>query len=457
MKDIKVLIVEDERIIAEDIKRILLKYQYQVVAITSSGEEAIIAADKFKPDVVLMDIILQGEMSGIAASREINKNVKIPIIYITSYLDKHALSRIKNLESYAYLMKPFEDKELYATIELAVYKFRMESILWDYNHKIEKLHLIASKLAAVKTLHEVYQTVSNSVTEVLGFKNVVILENLKAEKYKVISSNFDAYQNGAELALPLDIQEKIEERDGVIYDYETNSEFSLPLNSVSSVMVMGLDRVGVVIVFSQEESHFGKYDFNMLGLLLKHATEDIKRIKLQEELKNRAVRDSMTDCYNRFFLFNALDLETKKAKRNKSSIAFLMIDVNGLKLVNDNLGHSFGDQLLVTVAQILKEASRETDVVVRYGGDEFLVMMPETMLEAEIVINRIRTRADDWNKKYKDLPFSVSFAIGCAYWKSDGDESVEDVLARADERMYENKKSFKMARINRESPAKEEN
>jgi len=457
MRDIKVLIVEDERIIAEDIRRILLKYQYQVVAISSSGEEAIAAAEKFNPDVVLMDIILQGEMSGIVASREINKKVKIPIIYITSYLDKQALNKIKNLESYAYLMKPFEDKELYATIELAVYKFRMESILWDYNHKIEKLHLIASKLAAVTTLHEVYQTVNNSVTEVLGFKNVVILENLKAEQYKVISSNFDAYQNGTELALPLDIQEKIEECDSVVFDYENNSKYSLPLNSASSVMIMGLDRVGVVIAFSQEESHFGEYDFNMLGLLLKHATEDIKRIRLQEELKNRAVRDSMTDCYNRFFLFNALDLETKKAKRNKSAIAFLMIDVNGLKLVNDNLGHSFGDQLLVTVARILKEASRDTDVVVRYGGDEFLVMMPETMHEAEIVINRIRTRADDWNIKYKDLPFNVSFAIGCAYWKSDGDESIEDVLARADERMYENKKSFRTARINRGSPAKEEN
>ena len=132
----------------------------------------------------------------------------------------------------------------------------------------------------------------------------------------------------------------------------------------------------------------------------------------------------------------------KKSRREKSSIAFLMIDVNGLKKVNDEHGHSAGDQLLVTVANILKEASRDTDIVVRYGGDEFLIMMPETQQEAKIVVTRILENAKQWNRDHPDSIFQISYAVGCAFWRAEDNCSIEDVLALADERMYENKKNF---------------
>ena len=85
MEDKRILIVEDERLIAEDIKRIVQKYNYTVVGMVSSGEDAILAARKLKPNIILMDIVLGGKMDGITTSRKINEEQSIPIIYITSY------------------------------------------------------------------------------------------------------------------------------------------------------------------------------------------------------------------------------------------------------------------------------------------------------------------------------------------------------------------------------------
>ncbi|MBC7096130.1 MAG: response regulator, partial [Methanobacteriales archaeon] len=109
-----VMIVEDENIVAMDIKQRLEMLGYKVTATVATGEEAIELAEKTRPDVILMDIVLKGEVDGIEAAEEIRRRFKIPIIYITAYSDKKTLERAKVTEPFGYIIKPFEDKELHS-------------------------------------------------------------------------------------------------------------------------------------------------------------------------------------------------------------------------------------------------------------------------------------------------------------------------------------------------------
>ncbi len=122
----KIMIVEDEWVIAKDIQQCLQKLGYTVTAIVSSGKKAIEMAKENVPDLILMDIVLKGEMDGIEVANIIHINSKIPIIYLTAFSDKKILDRAKISEPFGYMIKPFEEKELHTTIEIALYKDKME-------------------------------------------------------------------------------------------------------------------------------------------------------------------------------------------------------------------------------------------------------------------------------------------------------------------------------------------
>ncbi len=125
----KILIVENEKIIAEDIRRTLIGFNYIVVGIVSIGKEAIEKAVEFSPDLVLMDIKLEGSMDGIETAEQIYNNFNIPIIFLTAYANEKILQKATSSAPFGYLIKPFEDRELQATIEMAFYKSKMENAL----------------------------------------------------------------------------------------------------------------------------------------------------------------------------------------------------------------------------------------------------------------------------------------------------------------------------------------
>ncbi len=122
-----ILIVEDEVIIAEGLRKRLETLGYNVVGSVRSGEEAVEkACGRPRPDLVLMDIMLKGDMDGIEAAEKIRKNCGLPIVYLTAYADEKTLRRAKITEPFAYLVKPFKEKELYTNIEIALYRHRAE-------------------------------------------------------------------------------------------------------------------------------------------------------------------------------------------------------------------------------------------------------------------------------------------------------------------------------------------
>ena len=135
----RLLIVEDERIIAEDIKGTLVQFGYQVIDIIPDGESVLECYEELNPDLILMDIMLAGKINGIETAIKIKEKHNIPIIYLTAYSNEPILESAKITEPFGYLIKPFEEHELHATIEMAFYRYNIESNLRESEEKYRLL------------------------------------------------------------------------------------------------------------------------------------------------------------------------------------------------------------------------------------------------------------------------------------------------------------------------------
>ncbi|GJQ58333.1 MAG: response regulator [Candidatus Scalindua sp. AMX11] len=149
MAKAKIMIVEDEWITAEDIRMSLESLSYTVTSVSSSGEDAIKNAEKDMPDLALMDIVLKGEMDGIEAAGQIRACYNIPIIYLTAYADEKILERASITEPFGYIVKPFVNEDLKISIEIALYKHRIEK---ERRRFIEELQGALPKITTLSGL-----------------------------------------------------------------------------------------------------------------------------------------------------------------------------------------------------------------------------------------------------------------------------------------------------------------
>ncbi|MGQ9582138.1 MAG: PAS domain S-box protein [Thermoplasmatota archaeon] len=139
----RVLVVEDERIVARDIKQRLEAMGYAVVSVASTGIQAILEAERHRPDLVLMDIVLNGGVDGVEAAQRITETFDIPVIYLTAYTDEETLQKVKLTEPFAYIVKPFTDQSLRINIEIALHKHRLEQALRRSEERFRTLTLLS--------------------------------------------------------------------------------------------------------------------------------------------------------------------------------------------------------------------------------------------------------------------------------------------------------------------------
>jgi len=148
--------------------------------------------------------------------------------------------------------------------------------------------------------------------------------------------------------------------------------------------------------------------------------------------------DSLTNVFSRGFLRELLQGEIARAERNHRPLGLAMCDVDNFKAVNDRYGHLMGDYVLAQIAGILKSCVRGSDYVVRYGGDEFLLVLSETdEAGSQIVVNRIRHKVAEWDRANRLGDFSIGISVGL-YQHVPG-QSAEQAVAEADVRMYADK------------------
>ncbi len=164
-----ILVVEDERLVSHGIRDNLEQLGYTVAGPVYSGEEAIARVREETPDLILMDIFLTGNMDGIAAAERIKRMVDTPVIYLTAYADPQTLERAKVTEPYGYILKPYEDRELHSTIEMALYKSRSEKRLHHLNELLESIHKIQTIIFREKDRQRLLHQVCQLLTEMRGY------------------------------------------------------------------------------------------------------------------------------------------------------------------------------------------------------------------------------------------------------------------------------------------------
>jgi len=169
-------------------------------------------------------------------------------------------------------------------------------------------------------------------------------------------------------------------------------------------------------------------------------TDITERKQLEEQLARMARHDPLTGVLNRYALEELLEREASRSERYAHPIGFLMIDVNRFKEINDRFGHAMGDKVLQAIAAVIQHNIRDADILVRYGGDEFLVILPETNGETDVVKERILAEVARRNQANPLLDFPVTLAIGSAHWSSSSGQTMEQVLAETDKLMYEDKR-----------------
>jgi diguanylate cyclase (GGDEF)-like protein len=195
---------------------------------------------------------------------------------------------------------------------------------------------------------------------------------------------------------------------------------------------------GALAVFYDHARQFREYEKTLFRTFAIHATIALDNRRLIQEKDQMAVRDGLTGVYNRSYLELTLERTTKEVRRNGGVASVLFLDLDDMKKVNDTYGHQLGDRLLRELAGLLEESCRETDIVARYGGDEFVVLMPGT---DESGARHVALKVDEGIARHNaaaEGPVRLSASMGV---HTAGGADINDLLLEADRRMYAMKRT----------------
>ncbi len=194
---------------------------------------------------------------------------------------------------------------------------------------------------------------------------------------------------------------------------------------------------------AQDSLAVEQIDANLLVRAIRYA---IERHQLQMALRAMSLVDDLTGLYNRRGFLTLARQQLKVADRMNKPASQIFVDLDGLKAVNDRYGHREGDLALLETADILKELFRDSDIIARIGGDEFVVLVLESGARAETFIDRVREKLSERNAR-GTRPFALSLSIGVAHYDPAAPCSIDDLLARADALMYIEKRNKRNPRM----------
>ncbi len=345
---------------------------------------------------------------------------------------------IEWIESYSY---PFIDPEGNA---IGVVEFirditdrkKAEQEIKNTKLKVERLHEKTLQINLAEKEEQVHKLIIGAAEEILNFRlcTVDIVEN----NFFVVKATSKAMPEGGSrnMAVTEGIAGKSFAKGKTILINDLwEAEGGRPIKrSYRALLSTPIGQLGIFQAVSTRKNFFTQEDVNLAEILINHAAEAIKRIRSEKNIRYMSFHDSLTGLYNRTFL----EHEIKRMDTGMHNpISIIMGDINGLKLVNDAYGHNDGDELLKSAAQILKKICRNEDIIGRWGGDEFVILLPKTsLLEANAICYRIINESK--GVSIKTIPLSMALGVAS---KENIDDDIFATLALAEKRMYRNKLS----------------
>ena len=340
----------------------------------------------------------------------------------------------------SYPIKLDDDKVgMYALYRDISERKSLEKNLRESKNKIEELHEIAIEMETIDNEDEIYKLTVDAAENILNF-DVCSLDIVEDNMFVVKARSTGVRDDGIDEKAPITtgVAGKVyQSGESKITGDVRDDPDAEPANSAyKSAMTVPIDDFGIFQVISNKKDYFDEVDLELTELLIAHTSAAIKRIRAEERIKYLGYHDSLTDLYNRAYFEE--EMERLDVKRNLP-FSIIIGDLNNLKKVNDKYGHDKGDEVIKNIANKLKENCREDDILARWGGDEFGLLLPQTDNKtAQKVMQRIHMNIANYS--YKEI--DINLALGLAT-KTNLFENIDEIFKDADDNMYDNKSVIK--------------
>ncbi len=454
-----------------------LKYN---LLLASSGEEAIVMVEKEKQAgrkiaAGFFDMVMPGGIDGLETIRRLRKLDPEMLCAVVTACAERPLSNIANLfinqDEWIYFNKPFTSGELKQSVINLV-------SLWNRRHSEKQLleniernrralvHLLQglSKISRIPPLviDALLKGIINIVLGLVKTKDAFMADITKDEKI-IFKYGIGKYA---------DICNPKKELPPDIYDFITSCIADKKVKSTKSKACIPLKfshQIQGIIFIEKKVPH--PNDIHLLEMFGMHAVNLIQNSRLYQDLENTnaileqrnrellqllkkltmteesvqklsaiAVTDELTQLSNRRFINVYLKKEFERARKLGYNLAYIMIDVDNFKQINDNYGHTVGDAVLNELAKIFLENKRSNDIIARYGGDEFLIVLCNVEEnEAISFAERLRIKVHDYKFCCENKKLHLSLSVGLSIYYADNGEKEEDILKKADEALYKAK------------------